>query len=346
MRAALALARRGLGRVAPNPAVGCVLVREGVVLARARTGDGGRPHAEEVALRTVGAAARGATAYVTLEPCAHDRQGGSCAQKLAAAGIARAVLALRDPDPRTAGRGVGILAAAGIEVLEDVCTAEAQAVNAGYVLARTANRPLVTLKVAASLDGRVALASGESRWVTGPAARLRGHMERARHDAILVGIGTALADDPALTTRLPGVTHNPVRIVLDRRARLPHGARLARPGTWLVCEQAAHIPGVRVLSGSTGIRAVLGRLAKEGITRLLVEGGPTVITSFLQSGLWDRLLLFRAPSLLGADARAAIGPLALTDIASGPRVILDSREVLGADILEVYRPEPQSCAKA
>lgn len=341
MRAALGLARRGLGRVAPNPAVGCVLVKGGAAVARGWTGDGGHPHAEEAALGRAGVSARGATAYVTLEPCAHR----SCARKLAEAGVARVVVACGDPDPRTAGRGLDILRDAGVEVARGVCAAEAQALNRGFILRVTQGRPLVTLKTATSLDGCVALANGRSQWITGARARARGHLERARHDAVLVGIGTALADDPALTTRLPGVAHDPARIVLDTYLRLPEGARLAAPGTWLLHAgdpggraRALEARGVRLLRGPMDIPSILGALAREGLTRVLVEGGPAVLTSFLEAGLWDRLLWFRAGAVMGGDARGAVGPLGLEAMGAVPRLARESIEALGPDVLEVLRP--------
>jgi diaminohydroxyphosphoribosylaminopyrimidine deaminase / 5-amino-6-(5-phosphoribosylamino)uracil reductase len=346
MARALALARAGMGRVAPNPAVGCVLVRGGAAVGAARTGDGGRPHAEEGALAQAGAAARGAVAYVTLEPCAHR----SCAAKLAAAGVARVVVAARDPDPRTAGRGLEILRAAGVAVAEGVGAGAAAELNAGHALRVTRGRPLVTLKLATSLDGRAALPCGASRWITGPAARARGHAERATHDAILVGVGTVLADDPALTARPPGAEPRaPVRIILDRALRTPPAARAAGPGAWVFhVKHAQNAPeagraaalaaaGARLLPQGTEPAAVLAALAREGLTRVLVEGGPAVATAFLAAGLWDRLLWFRAPVLLGADARAAVGPLALPDLAAAPRLALAAREALGPDLLEEYR---------
>ncbi|MFQ3623345.1 MAG: bifunctional diaminohydroxyphosphoribosylaminopyrimidine deaminase/5-amino-6-(5-phosphoribosylamino)uracil reductase RibD, partial [Acetobacteraceae bacterium] len=225
MRAALALARRGLGSVAPNPAVGCILVREGRVVGRGWTQPGGRPHAETEALRRAGAEARGATAYVTLEPCCHWGRTPPCTDALIAAGIARAVVALRDPDPRVNGEGLDRLRAAGIAVTEGVLAAEAAELNAGFLSRIRAGRPLVTLKLATTLDGRIAAASGESRWITGAAARRLAHGLRARNDAVMVGSGTALSDDPALTVRVPGLVPpghpGPVRIVADGRLRLP-----------------------------------------------------------------------------------------------------------------------------
>src|SRR6266446_3099076 len=227
MRAAIALARRGLGDVWPNPAVGCVIVRKGRVVGRGWTQPGGRPHGETVALARAGVAATGATAYVTLEPCCHWGKTPPCADALIAAGLRRVVVALEDPDPRVAGAGIERLRAAGIEVEVGLCAAEAAEINAGFLQRVRLGRPLVTLKLATSLDGRIATAGGESRWITGPLARERAHLLRATHDAILVGTDTVLADDPRLTCRVPGLSRrSPVRVVIDRHLRISPGARL------------------------------------------------------------------------------------------------------------------------
>ncbi len=239
MRAALALARRGLGRVWPNPAVGCVLVRDGHVVGRGWTQPGGRPHAETEALKRAGDLARGATAYVTLEPCDHEGATGPCSNALLQAGIGRVVVAMQDPDPRVSGRGIARLREAGVEVTVGPCREEATQLNLGFFLRVTEGRPMVTLKLATSLDGRIATASGDSKWITGEQARAEAHSLRASHDAVLVGSGTALADDPALTCRLPGMEdRSPVRVIADSRLRLPLSAEVVRTAdrvpTWLV----------------------------------------------------------------------------------------------------------------
>src|SRR3984893_7773307 len=227
MRAALALAHRGLGTVWPNPSVGCVIVKDGRVVGRGSTQPRGRPHGETEALARAGAAARGATAYVTLEPCSYWGKTPPCADALIAAGLRRVVVALEDPDPRVAGAGIARLRAGGIGVEIGLGAAEAAEINAGFLQRVRLGRPLVTLKLATSLDGRIATAAGESRWITGPLARERGHLLRATHDAILVGTATVLADDPQLTCRLPGlVDRSPVRIVIDRQLRIPPSVRL------------------------------------------------------------------------------------------------------------------------
>src|SRR5437868_3594593 len=227
MRAALALARRGLGTTWPNPSVGCVIVKNGHVISRGWTGRGGRPHGETEALRRAGAAAQGATAYVTLEPRSHWGKTPPCSDALIAAWLRRVVIALEDPDPRVAGTGIEALRKAGVAVELGLCAAEAAELNAGFLQRVRFGRPLVTLKLATSLDGRIATAAGESRWITGPPARDRAHLLRATHDAIIVGTATVLADDPQLTCRLPGLAdRSPVRIVIDRQLRIPLTARI------------------------------------------------------------------------------------------------------------------------
>jgi len=334
MAAALALARRGLGRVWPNPAVGCVLVQEtgagGQVVGRGWTQPGGRPHAEVEALARAGERAKGATAYVTLEPCSHHGKTPPCADALAAAGVARVVVALTDPDPRVSGRGLARLRAAGIRVEEGLGAEEARWVTAGFLKRVTEGRPLVTVKAAATLDGRIATASGESRWITGPRARAIGHRLRATHDAIAVGIGTALADDPMLDCRLPGLgNRSPLRIVFDGGLRLPPDGRLAgsadRLPLWVLCRAPTldSIPGrtrrgrlealgIRVIPvhcdamGQVDVRAALAALGEAGLTRLLVEGGGRLIGSLLTARRVDHLAWIQSPRLLGDDARPAV----------------------------------------
>src|SRR5690625_5602009 len=307
MRAALTLARRGLGRTAPNPAVGCILVREGKLLGRGWTQPGGRPHAEIEALRRAGPSARGATAYVSLEPCSHQGQSGPCADALIAAGIRRCVIACEDPDPRVSGSGIRRLREANIEVSIGLLREEAEALNRGFIKHRLQARPSVTLKLATSLDGRIALASGESRWITGPEARERAHLARAEHDAVLVGSGTALADNPRLDVRLPGMTsRKPLRVVLDPGLRLPATHDLvvrACEQPTLVVTRPGHDPSSLQALEATGLETValpdrapqgrpdpapaLAELARRGVTRLMIEGGAAVAASFLKSELVD-----------------------------------------------------------
>ncbi len=355
MRAALALARRGLGQVAPNPAVGCILVKEGRVIARGWTQPGGRPHAEAEALRHAGAAARGATAYVTLEPCAHQGRTPPCATALIEAGIARCVVALADPDPRVDGRGLARLRDAGIAVESGLLEDEARALNAGFLLRVTEQRPLVTLKLATTLDGRIATKSGESQWITGAPARERAHLLRATHDAIMVGGGTALLDDPRLDVRLPGLeTRSPTRVVLDGRLRLPltHDLvlRAGEQPTLLVTRddaaaerlKAYRSAGLEVArvppdeSGRVDLKRALAVLAERGTTRLLVEGGGELAAALLRADLVDRLACFRAPKLIGGDGVSAAAGFGLEHLDEAPRFRLESGQSLGEDRLEHY----------
>ncbi len=356
MRAALALARRGWGRVWPNPAVGCVLVKEGAVVGRGWTQPGGRPHAETEALRRAGERARGATAYVTLEPCAHHGETPPCAEALIAAGIARCVAAIEDPDPRVGGRGLAILREAGIGVELGVCDAEAREVNAGFLNRCNVGRPLIVLKTATTLDGRIATHNGYSRWITGEAARHRTHLLRAEHDAIMVGAATAMADDPMLTCRVAGMeARSPVRIVVDPRMQLPLTAQLVKTAgtvpTWLLTldggdhdrRLAYENAGAEVIAlpadedGGLPLQSAMGLLGERGITRLLVEGGGRLAAGLLHRRLIDRLLWFRAPSIIGGDGIPGFAALGLEDLAGAPRFELLTRETIGIDTLETYR---------
>ncbi|MEQ8449989.1 MAG: bifunctional diaminohydroxyphosphoribosylaminopyrimidine deaminase/5-amino-6-(5-phosphoribosylamino)uracil reductase RibD [Nitratireductor sp.] len=349
MRAALALAARGLGRTAPNPSVGCVLVRQGRVLGRGWTQPGGRPHAETEALRRAGDAARGATAYVTLEPCSHYGKTPPCADALIAAGVARVVAALVDPDRRVSGSGLARLQGAGVETACGLMAREAEALNRGYILQRTARRPLVTLKLATSLDGKIALASGESRWITGEAARAEGRLLRARHDAVAVGIGTALADDPSLTVRLPGLegAPQPLRVVFDSRARLPADAKLAIDGAaeTLVLTgpgAPARIGGAETAAcrldaaGRIDVEEALALLAARGITRLMVEGGGELAAALLRADLIDEIWWFRAGLVIGADGAPGVGPLGLGALREAGRLTLREARRVDRDLLEVW----------
>jgi diaminohydroxyphosphoribosylaminopyrimidine deaminase/5-amino-6-(5-phosphoribosylamino)uracil reductase len=355
MRAALALARRSLGRTWPNPAVGCVIVRDGQVVGRGRTQDGGRPHAEAVALAQAGEAARGATAYVTLEPCAHFGKSPPCADALIGAGVARVVSAMEDPYPAVNGRGHARLRAAGIEVEVGDGAAEAAEINAGFLTRVRTGRPLVHLKLATSLDGRIATANGASRWITGAQARADAHRLRAIHDAIAVGIGTAMADDPDLGCRLPGLAgRSPLRVVLDSRARLSPHSRLARTASlrpvWLLCAAGApaarraalRAAGVEIIEvegdadGRVDAAAAAAALGARGVTRLLMEGGGQVAAAFLKAGLVDRLTIYRGGLVLGGDSRSAVGQLGLEGLDFAPRFRLVASRVLGGDSLETW----------
>lgn len=346
MRLAIALGQRGLGRVWPNPAVGCVLVREGQVLARGWTQPGGRPHAERMALD--GCDARGATAYVSLEPCAHHGKTSPCSEALIAAGVARVVTALTDPDPRVAGRGHAMLRAAGIEVVEGVEAAAARAANAGFLLRMTEGRPFVTLKLALTLDGRIATASGESRWITGTQARRIVHALRARHDAVLVGAGTARADDPDLRVRGLGVVHQPVRIVaargldLDPAGRLGASARevpvwlLHGPDVPAAQREAWQAAGAEliVLPDGFAASAMLQALGARGLTRVFCEGGGVLAATLLRAGLVDELVVFSAGKVIGSEGRAGLGMLGLEVLADAPRFDLIDVQAVGADVMQ------------
>lgn len=365
MAAALALARRGLGQVWPNPAVGCVLVRpgpsggeaDGEVVGRGWTQPGGRPHAETEALARAGSAARGATAYVSLEPCAHHGRTPPCADALIAAGIGRAVVALEDPHPKVSGQGIARLKAAGIAVTVGVGATEAAEINAGFLTRVREGRPLVTLKLATTLDGRIATHGGESRWITGEAARQRAHLLRAEHDAVLIGTGTALADNPHLTCRLPGLeARSPVRIVLDSRLRLPLTSHLVATAqltpTWLVTlagggeaarRRALADAGVEMIevgadeTNQISLIEALRALAERGLTRVLVEGGSHLAAGLLRERLVDRISWLRAPSLIGGDGLPAARAFGVDHLAAAPRFVRAGLIRVGDDVLETYR---------
>lgn len=347
MAQALALARRGLGTTWPNPSVGCVVVSEdGEIVGRGTTAPGGRPHAEAVALDRAGPRARGSTLYVTLEPCAHEGRGAACADVIARASPARAVIALGDPDPRTSGDGLQRLRAAGIEVTEGVLKAQALSVALGHVLRVTQGRPAVTLKLAVGSDGLVPRGQeGAPTWVTGDLARAHAHLLRARADAILVGRGTIMADNSSLTCRLPGMEcRSPVRVVLDRRLRTPPEARLFEDEmvpVWIVCaeeelngnaealqERGAEIIPVGIdAHGLPDIGEALAQLAKRGITRLLVEGGPSVAHVFLDAGLIDEAVIYQGARPAGSDGLLPFVDSGLDRLtASGQFTSIETRE--------------------
>jgi diaminohydroxyphosphoribosylaminopyrimidine deaminase / 5-amino-6-(5-phosphoribosylamino)uracil reductase len=356
MRAALALARRGLGAVWPNPAVGCVIVNDGRVVGRGWTQPGGRPHGETEALRRAGEGARGAVAYVSLEPCCHWGRTPPCVDALATGGVQRVVVALKDPDPRVAGEGLRQLRAAGLDVEVGLCAEEAAEINAGFLSRLRLGRPLVTLKFATSLDGRIATASGESQWITGPPARERAHALRASHDAIMVGTGTVIADDPQLTCRLPGLDHrSPVRVVIDRHLRIPPTARLIadarRIPTWVLTLCSADLAsratflasGVTLIdvdpdrAGQVDLAAALRALGERGITRLLVEGGARLVAAFLRARLVDSLVWVHAPLVIGSEGVPAIAGLDLAALADALAFERLSTETIGDDVLTTFR---------
>ena len=348
MLMALSLGRRGLGRVWPNPSVGCVIVKDGRVVGRGHTASGGRPHAEPQALAMAGDAARGATAYVTLEPCAHHGKTPPCAEALIAAGVARVVIACEDPDPRVNGGGSAMLRAAGIDVSVGVCEAEARRDHAGFLSKVERGRPMVTLKLAMTLDGRIATASGESQWITGPDARRRVHMQRASHDAVMVGAGTVRADDPSLTVRGLGIGDQPARIVMSASGDLPKSCNLTRTAGEIpvfLCHSATSVvsdwvaAGVRSIPLADGGDCVeaLTALGALGLTRIYCEGGGQLAASLLHAGLVDHLVLFTAGKAIGADGRAGLGSLGLVRLADAPHFTLESSETIGPDVMTVWR---------
>ncbi|QIE47460.1 bifunctional diaminohydroxyphosphoribosylaminopyrimidine deaminase/5-amino-6-(5-phosphoribosylamino)uracil reductase RibD [Pseudohalocynthiibacter aestuariivivens] len=354
MRMALMLGRRGQGNTWPNPAVGCVIVSAGRVVGRGWTAPGGRPHAEPQALDQAGSAAQGATAYVTLEPCSHHGVTPPCTDALIAAGVARVVAPFADSDPRVSGRGFDRLRAAGIEVTTGIMTDQAGRDLAGFLCRTELGRPEVTLKLATSFDGRIATASGHSQWITGPAARRAVHGLRTRHDAVMVGAGTARADDPGLTVRDIGVTHQPVRVVVSRRLDIPLMSQLARTArdvpVWL-CHgpdaDAALIDawtslGARLLrcdliGRQLDMASVLRGLGDAGLTRVFCEGGGALAASLLSTGLVDRLVGFTAGLTIGAEGLPGIGALGIARLEEAHRFTLESVQPVGDDIMHLWR---------
>ena len=358
MAHALVLGRRGLGRTWPNPAVGCVIVKAGRVVGRGWTQPGGRPHAEPLALVQAGAAARGATAYVTLEPCAHHGATPPCAEALIAAGVARVVAPFEDQDPRVSGRGFAMLRDAGIAVTTGIGAARAARDHAGFFRRVETGRPLVTLKLATSLDGRIATASGDSQWITGPQARRQVHAARLCHDAVLVGAGTARADDPMLTVRGLGAVPQPLRIVVSRQLDLPRQGRLAASARdlplWL-CHgpdapsearafwrnAGARCLPVALRGGSLDPGDLLTQLGAAGLTRIYCEGGGQLAASLLGAGLVDRLEIHSGGVTIGAEGRPALGALGLDRLSDAPRFTLHALSRAGPDVIQHWDALPR-----
>jgi diaminohydroxyphosphoribosylaminopyrimidine deaminase/5-amino-6-(5-phosphoribosylamino)uracil reductase len=354
MQLALSLGRRGQGRTWPNPAVGAVVVRDGIIVGRGWTQPGGRPHAEPEALKRAGEAARGATLYVTLEPCSHFGKSPPCVDAVIASRISRVVSAIEDPNPEVAGQGHAKLRAAGITVDVGLCAAEAAHDHAGHFRRIRDRRPHVILKLAVSADDKIGAAGHKPVAITGEATKTRVHLLRAQSDAILVGIGTVLADDPSLTCRLPGMeARSPVRVVLDRALRMPGTSNLVQSARqtplWVIASETAEAPAAVKLgaAGAQVIRvaaagadldlsAVLHALAEKGITRLMVEGGARVASSFVSAGLVDEIWLLRGPDKVGADGVAALDALPLAAIAQSPSFKVRASETIGKDTLTVY----------
>jgi diaminohydroxyphosphoribosylaminopyrimidine deaminase/5-amino-6-(5-phosphoribosylamino)uracil reductase len=352
MRLALSLGRRGLGRTWPNPAVGALVVKDGEIIGRGWTQPGGRPHAEIEALRRAGAAARGATLYVTLEPCSHHGKSPPCADAVIASGIARVVSALEDPNPEVAGAGHTRLRHAGIVIEIGIEGAQAKRDHAGHIRRMRDQRPHVMLKLAISADGKAAAAGGKAVAITGEAVRNRVHLMRAQSDAIMIGIGTALSDDPILTCRLPGMFKlSPVRVILDSRLRLPVHSRLVQSSretpVWVLAGQGAsnnaeaalRAKGVEVvrIKERDSLSVVLRALASRGITRLMVEGGPTLASSLLTTDLVDEAVLFHSSKVLGDDGVAALD--AQAQEALSHNLMRISTQPVGPDREERYARE-------
>lgn len=351
MTAALSLGRRGQGRVWPNPAVGCVIVKDGIVIGRGRTADGGRPHAETEALAQAGDA-NGATAYVTLEPCSHHGKTPPCAAALIKAGVARVVVATSDPDPRVAGRGIEMLRGAGIEVVEDVCKRQADVDHAGFFNRLRLGRPYLTLKLASTLDGRIATATGDSQWITGPNARRMVHAMRATHDAVMVGAGTARADDPQLNVRGMGAVKQPVRVVVSKNLDVPQGGRLmataAEQPVWLLHgpkadaadweQRGAKVFACDVRDGAVDLTDAMGQLADAGLTRVFCEGGGQLAAGLLEYGLVDELVVFTAGVVIGGDGLASLANLGVSALTDAPRFVLRDTRICGDDVMHRWVP--------
>lgn len=353
MALALSLGRRGLGRVWPNPAVGCVVVKHGVIVGRGWTQPSGRPHAETEALKQASDQARGADVYVTLEPCAHEGQTPPCARALIEAGVARVFVAAVDPDPRVSGAGLRMLKEAGIKVTSGIMQEEALRDNVGFMARVELDRPFVTLKLASSFDGRIATATGESQWITGAQARREVHAMRARHDAVMVGGGTARKDDPSLTVRGLGTNWQPARVIISRRLDLPLMGTLARTAqetpvilchgqdadphlaqTWQ--DLGAVLLPCQSRGGQLDPVDVLRQLAGHGLTRVFCEGGSALAASLLEADLVDELVGFTAGLAIGAEGLPNIGALGLGRLEDAPRFTLRSSRQIGPDILHIW----------
>lgn len=370
MAQALALARRGLGTTWPNPSVGCVVVSaEGEIVGRGWTAPGGRPHAEAIALDRAGRRAAGATIYVTLEPCAHEGRGAPCADAIVASNPARVVIGISDPDPRTSGDGIRRIRDAGIAVSEGVLAEEALDVTLGHVLRVTEERPAVMLKLALGSDGLMPRGeAGAPTWVTGEQARAHAHLLRARSDAILVGRGTVIADNPSLTCRLPGMDcRSPVRVILDGKLRTPPDARLFEDEmvpVWIVCaeeldgdadadlramalqERGAEIVPVAVdAQGFPHIGEVLEQLARRGITRLMVEGGPSVAHVLLDADLIDEAVIYQGPRPAGKDGLLPFVSEGLDRLTSSGHFIALGARSFGPDRMTAWRRK-RACSPA
>mgnify|MGYP001817653187 CR=1 FL=1 len=354
MRLALSLGRRGLGQVAPWPSVGCVIVNDGRVVGRGTSDLQSRSHAEVVALQQAGVSSKGATVYVTLEPCSHTRTTPPCADALVEAQVSRVVVGTQDPNPMVSGRGLARLRDADIEVTIGMLEAEAKDLHAGFLLTQTQCRPFVTLKLASTLDGRIATASGDSKWITGRDARRLVHTMRMNYDAVLIGGGTARADDPELTIRDLGAKHQPVRIVASRRLNLPWPCRLAETislgPVWLMhgqgeadprqssrwTEAGADLFPTEVKSGQIDVTHLLKTLSEKGLTRVLCEGGGSLAASLIQADLVDQLIVMSAGVVVGAEGQPSVGALGISTLSEAHRFELSDFRVVGGDIMQTW----------
>jgi len=353
MKMALDLSRRGLGKTSPNPSVGCVIVKNDHIIGRGCTSDGGRPHGEINALSQA-KNVNGATVYVTLEPCAHHGNTPPCAEALVSAGVSKVIVATGDPDSRVSGKGVDILKNSGIAVLEGLLKEEADLINQGFLLKVTDKRPLITVKIASSNDGKIAKNEGEQTWVTGPEARLRGHLYRANHDAILVGINTVLIDDPMLDCRIPGLSsQSPIRIVLDSQLRILENSKICETAkdieTWVMTlnqdkEKILRLEtkGITVIKveendeGQTSLTHIMEVLARRGITRVLSEGGAMVNASLIKAGLVDRIIWLKSSESIGATGVNALYDIPITELNRYLNLNLYDEGKVGEDIWLEY----------
>lgn len=348
MKTALSLARRGLGQTGANPSVGCVIVKNGVVIGHGRTADGGRPHAEVVALAQVGNSAKGAVMYVTLEPCCHFGKSPPCTEAIIKAGISEVVIANIDPYEEVAGKGVAALEAAGIKVVTGILAAEGEETHAGFFKRIRRNLPYVTLKIASSLDGKTALQNGESKWITGEEARDYGHLLRGQNDAIMTGIGTIIADNPELNCRLPGLQNrSPLRIIIDSDLRIPAESKIitsAKDVPIIIFTKAEtkrpelEKPGVTIEKAELspaglGIKKILHRLADKGINRLMVESGGKIAASLLKEELVDEICWFQGAKIIGGEGLPAIAALGISQMTDIKKFELLETKKLGEDLL-------------
>jgi len=357
MRMAIRLARRGEGIASPNPMVGAVIVREGHAVGSGWHQGPGTPHAEMVAIKEAGSSCSGATLYVTLEPCAHHGRTAPCAPAVIESGVRRVVLGMQDPDPRVSGRGTALLREAGIEVTADLPVDETKELYEAYVVHRTQGRPFVIQKSAITLDGKIAAVDGTSRWITGEEARRDAHVLRARSDAVCVGVGSVIADDPLLTVRVPHSGSDPIRVVVDSNARTPVGSRILTAGPPTIIYTTASPDSQRVAklqragaevievaheSGRVSLKAMLDDLARKGVITLLLEGGATLAGSFASGGWIDKYVFYLAPKLLGDGGLSVLASWTATTITSAKNLSIEAVEMIGEDLKVVAYPNNES----